>query len=481
MIRTTLSFTALFGLLALACNLLLTNSQQPTASDRLQSPASEESTAPAIRSASREDSPLSLLSQPVQLKAIGAAERTCEIQLVDFEEIFFQDPPEEATQETTQEAADESSAAKSEEANSDKSSDDDAEMPSSNAPQGPATKEPVKTEPELSLEMTRLREEIRECLSHYYIRPENVAARSPWACMHAMIAYGVDSNLIVNNQRVNAIGYLNYNGNCNGQQLFYTQGGKLQARIGPGVQGHAGQYLAMLAQSRVKGNFPIKVDGEDFTVADLIEHEKLTCRPNTELTFKLIALTHYLRSDESWNSNDGQEWDIPRLIKEELNQKIVGAACGGTHRLMGFSYAVRKREQRGEVIEGQWLRAKKFLEAYHAYTFRLQNPDGSFSTEWFVGRADNGPPGRRLETTGHITEWLSYSLSKEELTSPEMVKSVSYLTHLLYEHRNTKWNIGPLGHGLHALATYDERVFGGEPGKRAEQLARYARPTMIER
>ena len=463
MIRTTFSFAALFGLLALACHLLFTNSQPPAASDHGQ-PAKKcgDEAEPAVRSAQRAISPLSRLAEPVQLKTIAASRTSGEIQLVDFEEIFFQDPPETSEEEESAETTEK----KLEELIVDK----------------PAKieKKPA-AEAELSPEMKRLREEIRECLSHYYIRPENVASRSPWACMHAMIAYGVDSNLIVNNQRVNAIGYLNFNGNCNGQQLFYTQGGKLQARIGPGVQGHAGQYLAMLAQSRVKTNFPLKADGEDFTVGDLIEHEKLTCRPNTELTFKLIAVTHYLRSDATWMSNDGQTWDIPRLIKEELNQKIVGAACGGTHRLMGFSYAVRKREQRGEAMEGQWLRAKKFLEAYHAYTFRLQNPDGSFSTEWFVGRADNGPPGRRLETTGHITEWLSYSLSKEELTSPEMVKSVSYLTKLLYDNRNTKWNIGPMGHGLHALATYDERVFGGEPGKRAEQLARYARPTMIER
>lgn len=483
MIRTTLSFSALFGLLAVACHLLITNSQRPAASDGLQSsPAVADEkcgaeTAPAVRSAAREEAPLSLLEQPVRLKTIGAAERTHEIQLVDFEEIFFQDPPEGAAEEKK---SDEQSSGDKE---SEAAADDKTEQPSDKKPMGPAVgaKQTPLTEEELTPELLRLREEIRETLSHYYIRPENVAARSPWACMHAMIAYGVDANLIVNNQRVNAIGYLNYNGNCNGQTLFFTQGRKLQAKIGPGVQGHAGQYLAMLAQSRVKTNFPLKVDAEDFTVADLIEHEKLTCRPNTELTFKLIALTHYLRSDESWTSNDGQSWDIPRLIKEELNQKIVGAACGGTHRLMGFSYAVRKREQRGEVIEGQWLRAKKFLEAYHQYTFRLQNPDGSFSTEWFVGRADNGPPARRLETTGHITEWLSYSLSQKELTSPEMVKSVSYLTKLLYDGRNGKWNIGPLGHGLHALATYDERVFGGEPGKRAEQLAKYARPTVIER
>jgi hypothetical protein len=336
----------------------------------------------------------------------------------------------------------------------------------------PSTGSSLK-EPEIVItpELAELRTRLRQCLAYYYFRPENVALRSPWGAMHAMIAYGVDSELIAGDRRVNAIGYLCYNGVCNGQQLFYTANGKLQARIGPGVQGHAGQFLAMLAQSRVKTDYPLQVEGQKFMVADLIQHEKDTCRPRTELTFKLIAFMHYLKSDEKWKSNDGQDWDIQRLIKEELAQPIVGAACGGTHRMTGFSYAVNRRQQRNEPFTGQWLRAKKFVEDFHEYTFRLQNPDGSFSTDWFAGRADNGPPTRRLETTGHITEWLAFSLNKQQLVEPRAIKSVSYLTNLLIEHRDEKWGIGPLGHGLHALAMYDERIFGGQPGTRAVELA----------
>jgi hypothetical protein len=237
------------------------------------------------------------------------------------------------------------------------------------------------------------------------------------------------------------------------------------------VQGHPGQFLAMLAQSRVKTDFPMLIEGQKFTVADLLQHEMDTCRPKTELTFKLIAFTHYLKSDQKWKSNDGQAWDIPRVIKEELAQPIVGAACGGTHRMTGFSYAFRKRESRGEEFTGQWQRARKFVEDYHDYAFKLQNADASFSTDWFAGRADFGPPTRRLETTGHITEWLVYSLTKEELVEERMTRSVRYLADLLMDNRNEKWGIGPLGHGLHALALYDERVFGGQPGTRAVELA----------
>jgi hypothetical protein len=56
-----------------------------------------------------------------------------------------------------------------------------------------------------------------------------------------------------------------------------------------------------------------------------------------------------------------------------------------------------------------------------------------------------------------------------------MTKSVDYLTTALVENPHEKWSIGPLGHALHALAIYDERVFGGQPGRRAEQLAEVRR------
>lgn len=455
MVRTTLSFCVLFGLLIAGFAVL----QQPSPSAKSK-PTSEQAT--------QESTPHTARRPAQKLTLLATPEKTC---LAEDYGVMLVAHAETVTDEEPTPAEENPEAKQIE--------------PEEEAT--PEDKEPVEPLPldrylqekkELSPELLELREKLRDVLAHYYQQPENVATRSPWGAMHAMIAYGVDTELIAQNRKVNAIGYLCYNGNCNGQTLFWVQNGRLQTKIGPGVQGHAGQFLAMLAQSRVRTDYPMKVDNVDFKVADLIVHEKLTCQPRTELTFKLIALVHYLKSDEKWKSFDGQDWDIPRLIKEELNQPIIGAACGGTHRLTGFSYAVHKREQRKEPMEGQWLRAQKFISDYHAYTFKLQNPDGSFSTSWFEGRGDEGPPSRRLETTGHITEWLAYSLSEEELHDPRMIKSVEYLTQLLLDGRNEKWSIGPLGHGLHALAIYDERVFGGKPGQRSEELARQVRPMM---
>ena len=484
MVRTTLSCIALFGSLIAVVALIQQTSRQDVLHDRPTPRIEPASEVEALRH--QEEPRLAARPEKVSLLAVPGQDATSNhsgstIRLVAFDEDSAES---EAERERAESAVD---VPRIKVGDSDESADSQpADKPISNADDEPEPKEPARfriesedVEPELSAELIELREKIRDCLGYYYQRPENVASRSPWGCMHWMIAYGVDADLIAANRKVNAIGYLNYNGVCNGQSLFYTASGRIQANIGPGVQGHAGQYLAMLAQSRVKTDYPMLVDGQKFTVADLIEHEKLTCRPNTELTFKLIALTHYLKGDEKWRSNDGETWDIPRLIKEELAQPIIGAACGGTHRMTGFSYAVRKREQRNQPITGQYLRAKKFIDEYHEYTFQLQNPDGSFSTAWFAGREDNGGPGRRLETTGHITEWLAYSLTKEELTDPRMVKAVEYLANLLIDNRNEKWGIGPLGHGLHALALYDERMFEGQPGKRAEQLA--GRPRIMQR
>jgi hypothetical protein len=41
-----------------------------------------------------------------------------------------------------------------------------------------------------------------------------------------------------------------------------------------------------------------------------------------------------------------------------------------------------------------------------------------------------------------------------------MVKVVDYLSNLLLKNGQHTWEIGPLGHGLHGLALYHNRVFG---------------------
>jgi hypothetical protein len=317
--------------------------------------------------------------------------------------------------------------------------------------------------PPLTRQLTILRSRVRGVLNGYYRKSLNSRDHDPWEAMHGMLAYGVYSRIRQGGPRgrlVTSVGWLCYNKPCKGQMLMHvTREGQLRAKYGVGLQGHLGQLLAMLAQCRVSTNYPIHVANQEFTIADLIEAEKETCYPNSELTFKLIALQYYLDLNDTWLNDQGEQWDFPRLVREELAQPIRGAACGGTHRLSGLSLTVKRRLQRGEPLDGEYREAAEFIKKYHQYAFRLQNRDGSLSTSWFQGRGDDDDIDRRIKTTGHILEWLCYSLSDEELRDQRTIRAVSYLANLMYSNYDHEWEVGPVSHATHALLLYDERVF----------------------
>lgn len=224
-------------------------------------------------------------------------------------------------------------------------------------------------------------------------------------------------------------------------------------------------------------DYPIRVGGGEFTVKDLIEAEKKTCYPKSELTFKLIALQHYADLNDKWVNDQGVDWDFPRLVREELAQPIRGAACGGTHRLSGLSLVVKTRLRRGEPLDGEYERADEFVKRYQMYAFRLQNRDGSLSTSWFRGSGDEDDINRRIKTTGHILEWLCYSLSDEQLRETQTVRAVTYLANLMYSNYDNEWEVGPRSHATHALLLYDQRVF--QPYDKDGEVAVYRPATTV--
>jgi hypothetical protein len=327
-------------------------------------------------------------------------------------------------------------------------------------PSVPLTQTPPQP---LTRQLMNLRARVRSVLKGYYRKPLNSRDHDAWEVMHGMLSYGIHSRILQNSPRgepITAVGWLCYNQPCKRFTLMNVNSdGELRAKHGVGLQGHMGQFLAMLAQCNVSPDYPIHVGKHQFTIHDLIDAEKKTCYPNSELTFKLIALQHYLDLNEKWVNDQGLEWDIPRLVREELAQPIRGAACGGTHRLAGLSLTVKARQRRGEPLDGEYARAAEFVRKYHNYAFRLQNRDGSLSTEWFRGRGDEDDKDRRIKTTGHILEWLCYSLSDEELRHQRTIRAVAYLANLMYSNYDHEWEVGPRSHAIHALVLYDERVF----------------------
>ncbi len=309
--------------------------------------------------------------------------------------------------------------------------------------------------------LKQLNARIDKLLQYYQQRPLNTRDHNAWEVMHQVVAFGVKTKVRVGGPRgpeQPAIGWLCFNYPFRGFRILVLHNGLPLGNKGYGVQGHHGQLLAILAQSRLRKDYPLRVGSRQFTVADLIENEKRTCRSGMELTFKLIGLSYYISTTETWRAEDGQQWSISKLLREEIAAPIHGVTCGGTHRLMGYAYAVWKRRKEGLPLDGQFYRAEKYLADYHRWAFKLQNPDGSFSSQWLRYRAHSADPQRRLRTTGHILEWLAFSLPQEELARVEMVRAVEHIVELLERNPEYPWAIGPLGHALHGLAIYRQRT-----------------------
>jgi hypothetical protein len=338
----------------------------------------------------------------------------------------------------------------------------------------------VEPPPPLTRQLVNLRSRVRSVLNGYYRKTLNSREHDPWEVMHGMLAYGVKSRVRQGGPRgelITSVGWLCYNKPCKGLTMMHvTREGELRAKYGVGLQGHLGQLLAMLAQCHVSADYPIRVGGHEFTIHDLVDAEKKTCYPKSELTFKLLAFQYYLDLNDQWVNDQGLQWDFPRLIREELAQPIRGAACGGTHRLSSLSLTVKARVRRGEPLDGEYARAAEFVQKYHQYAFRLQNRDGSLSTAWFNGRGDESDINRRIKTTGHILEWLCYSLSDEELRDQRTIRAVTYLANLMYSNYDNEWEVGPMCHATHALLLYDERIFQphDQPGYAAPYRAKPA-------
>ena len=70
----------------------------------------------------------------------------------------------------------------------------------------------------------------------------------------------------------------------------------------------------------------------------------------------------------------------------------------------------------------------------------------------------------------HISCSLEICLA-DALSERVFAVAVDFVATALAREPNRPWSIGPLGHALHALVIYEQRVFGAAPPEPADTLA----------
>ena len=334
--------------------------------------------------------------------------------------------------------------------------------------------------PEISASMPRetisasaLCEKLDAVLESTYHRRLNLRDHAAWQILHGALAFKQDFQVErePDGERVSAVEHLLAGGSLNG---WTTEPGTLDERTGrrglraileAGTktgQGHPDQWLAVLAQCDLEPDQAIVTVDGTYTMADYVAQVQVDVPRNVsqEYSWTLIGLTAYLPTSSNWVAADGRPWSIERLVEIELQHELATSACGGSHRLIGLAMALNRHLDQGGELTGVWFEADQRIQRAIEDARRFQNPDGSFSTNYFARPGNSPDLAQNLGTTGHTLEFLTLAMTDERLVEPWMKQAVLHLCDLFHSTQDVALECGKLYHAAHALVLYRERVFG---------------------
>jgi hypothetical protein len=231
-----------------------------------------------------------------------------------------------------------------------------------------------------------------------------------------------------------------------------------------------------MAMSNIMPNYEMRVGGNSFTIADLIESERQLVSRGMNMSMVLVALSFYGSSTDQWQNDFNEAWSIERMVTNELNRSIDQGTSDVTDWLLGLTAAVALYESESIPIRGPMALAKRQLKVYQDFVMTIQNDQHLWHPKFFLYKGFNQNAFETMFSGGHILRWLAFSLPDEELRDPQIIKSVMSLTSTVNRVRpETMANnlsarqLESMAVSLHALSLYYQRAFGEEPPVRAPQ------------
>ena len=343
----------------------------------------------------------------------------------------------------------------------------------------------AKSKPPKQAKLPSSDEELRQMLDDviehgYYHRHLNTREHAAWQILHGALAYGRAFLMRDDEGRlVRAVDYLLEGGRMKGWRMQPGErnlpGGRrgLSAVMEQGTgtgQGHADQWLAVLAQCNLTPEQTIKVRGEEFTIADFLAQSQWDVydsqKTADEWSWTLIGLTTYWPLDKEWEAAGG-ECSLERLMQFEAGEQfdhVRAAACGGTHRLIGMTMALNRYiEKQGDPAQDAtdgWGVARDRVDEAVKLSKAYQQSDGSFSQEYFFRASHSQDLEERLGTTGHTLEFLTLALTDEQLKEDWVTRAVVHLCKVFNNTKDVDLECGKLYHAMHGLVLYRQRRFG---------------------
>lgn len=359
-------------------------------------------------------------------------------------------------------------------------------------PKKVAIKDADKEAPPPPVEVPKeLKERLQSTLKHVHARQMDTTFNF-WTIFHGILGTGLEMTLVEDHETgkvVNAIDYICKGGKLNGLR-FVPQGKEgedgVDVQLGPvpDGQGHQDQFVAEMIQWGLPADRKFLIDRKEYTFQDFIRFSKARAsatrldtvsygkargsRPKgQELSWAILVIAHAYGVDTPpWENRYGEKVTLEDLIRAELQIDNLKAACGGTHSLFGLAWVYHLHLQKGGKDEGIWAEVRKHLDHSKELARKNQNEDGSFPMEYQNAKGPILDPREkeqkqdRINTAGHVVEWLALYLTDEELRAPWMQDAVMSLCKSILDSSHDEIKGGALYHATHGLHIYHDRVFG---------------------
>jgi hypothetical protein len=293
-----------------------------------------------------------------------------------------------------------------------------------------------------------------------------------WTVFHGILGLGPGVMLTnsENGQHVNAVDYVAGGGELRGLRILPTKygldvpwpGGPQGLNIPQGVgQGHQDQFACEMAQWGMPADKKFVVYGKEYVFMDFVNHSMMRASPrrHQELSWASMLIALYKGLDHHWVNQFGERLGVEDLLRFEVDASVEQAPCGGTHRLFGLTWLLHMHLQRGGKLEGVWKDVADKTARYKDLARKLQNGDGSFSTNWFQGPANASDVSARISTSGHTLEWLALALDEKEIRKDWVESAANAVALMILELQDAPIDGGAVYHAVHGLQLYHARVY----------------------
>jgi hypothetical protein len=289
-----------------------------------------------------------------------------------------------------------------------------------------------------------------------------------WTVFHGILGLGPSVMLEdpLTGRKVNALDYMASGGKIPGMHFIPTADG-LDVETGPGTfekQGHQDQFIAEMVEWNVAPERKFRVGGKDYTFGDFLRYSKAhaSATMNQELEWALVIIGTHYGTDAEWTNAYGEKVRFEDLVRAELDKDLDKAACGGTHLLFGLTWVYHLHCQHGGKPVGVWKDVADRIATYKRKAREAQTPDGTFSTDFFKERTNAPDVNRRINTTGHVLEWLALAMTDDELKEPWVQEAANALAMLFLGNDHTPLEGGGMYHAVHGMLIYTSRVYGAD-------------------